>query len=223
VVARIISTPLGPMLAAASERGICLLEFVERRMLEKQLAVVERRIGTIEVGDAPVLAELAAQLDEYFGGERTTFDVPIDAPGTPFQERVWAELRRIPTGQTRSYAEVARAVGAPAAARAVARANGMNRVAIVIPCHRVIGTDGALTGYAGGLDRKERLLRLEGRTRSAVALGAHEEGGPDADERDEGDGDDRQVERQRIGRDVDRFGVDRVVDVTQQIDRVAHR
>lgn len=179
VVLRIISTPLGPMLAAASERGICLLEFVERRMLEKQLAVVERRIGTIEVGDAPVLAELAAQLDEYFCGERTTFDVPIDAPGTPFQERVWAELRRIPTGQTRSYAEVARAVGAPAAARAVARANGMNRVAIAIPCHRVIGTDGALTGYAGGLHRKERLLRLEGaldqrlrspRTKKAVPM-----------------------------------------------------
>jgi O-6-methylguanine DNA methyltransferase len=179
VVARIISTPLGPMLAAASERGICLLEFVERRMLEKQLAIVERRIGTIEVGDAPLLVELAAQLDEYFGGARTTFQVPIDAPGTPFLERVWAELRRIPTGQTRSYAEVARMVGAPTAARAVARANGMNRIAIVIPCHRVIGTDGALTGYAGGLVRKERLLRLEGsldqrlgsaRTKKAVPM-----------------------------------------------------
>ena len=162
VVAQIIPTPLGPMLAAASARGICLLEFVDRRMLEAQLATVERRTGKIGVGETPLLAELRAQLREYFRGERTSFDIPIDAPGTPFQERVWAELRRIPIGQTRSYGEMARVVGAPESARAVARANGMNRVAIVIPCHRVIGADGALTGYAGGLDRKERLLRLEG-------------------------------------------------------------
>lgn len=170
VVAQLVATPLGPMLAAASARGICLLEFVERRMLEKQLAIVERRTGKISVGETPLLAELRAQLGEYFRGERTSFDVRVDAPGTPFQERVWAELRRIPIGQTRSYAEIARTVGAPTGARAVARANGMNRVAIVIPCHRVIGADGALTGYAGGLDRKERLLRLEGalpRPRSA--------------------------------------------------------
>lgn len=162
VVAQIIPTPLGPMLAAASSRGICLLEFVERRMLETQLAIVERRIGPMRVGETPLLAQLRTELDEYFTGRRVAFDVPIEAPGTPFQERIWAELRRIPTGETRSYGELARIVGAPAGARAVARANGMNRVAIAIPCHRVIGADGSLAGYAGGLDRKAELLRLEG-------------------------------------------------------------
>jgi AraC family transcriptional regulator of adaptative response/methylated-DNA-[protein]-cysteine methyltransferase len=162
VIAQIIATPLGRMLAAASSRGICLLEFVERRMLETQLSTVERRIGPMQVGDTPLLAQLRRELDEYFTGRRTAFDVAIDAPGTPFQERVWSELRRIPSGETRSYGELARIVGAPTGARAVARANGMNRVAIAIPCHRVIGADGALTGYAGGLDRKQRLLVHEG-------------------------------------------------------------
>ncbi|MEO8510674.1 MAG: methylated-DNA--[protein]-cysteine S-methyltransferase [Chloroflexota bacterium] len=162
VVAQVIATPLGPMLAAASSRGICLLEFVERRMLETQLDIVERRIGKMVVGDTPLLAQLRTELGEYFTGDRSAFSVAIEAPGTPFQERVWSELRRIPTGETRSYGELAGIVGAPSGARAVARANGMNRVAIAIPCHRVIGADGALTGYAGGLDRKARLLRLEG-------------------------------------------------------------
>ena len=102
------------------------------------------------------------QLDEYFRAERREFTVPLHTPGTPFQNRVWAELQRIPIGTTTTYAAVARNIGQPTAVRAVARANGDNRIAIIIPCHRVIGSDGSLTGYGGGLSRKQQLLDLEG-------------------------------------------------------------
>jgi O-6-methylguanine DNA methyltransferase len=115
-----------------------------------------------ERGDSPVIDAVRAQLDEYFRGERREFTIPLHTPGTPFQNRVWTELQRIPIGTTTSYAGVARAIGQPTAVRAVARANGDNRVAIIIPCHRVIGSDGSLTGYGGGLWRKQRLLDLEG-------------------------------------------------------------
>lgn len=108
-----------------------------------------------------LFAEVRAQLDAYFAGHRTAFDVPLVLSGTPFQRRVWGALREIPYGTTISYGELARRVGQPSAARAVGLANGRNPVSVIVPCHRVIGTDGTLTGYGGGLDRKRRLLELE--------------------------------------------------------------
>ncbi|RCK69468.1 methylated-DNA--[protein]-cysteine S-methyltransferase [Desertihabitans brevis] len=116
------------------------------------------------VRDDAALAPARDQLAEYFAGERTVFDLPLAPQGSPFERRVWAELQQIPYGRTRSYGELARALGRPRAAQAVGAANGRNPVAIVIPCHRVVGADGALTGYAGGLERKRQLLELENPT-----------------------------------------------------------
>ncbi|MBI5364751.1 MAG: methylated-DNA--[protein]-cysteine S-methyltransferase [Planctomycetes bacterium] len=159
---RELGTPLGPMLAAASSKGVVLLEFVDRRAIETQVATLRRRMQLpIVPGTNAMLDQLARELEEYFGGKRAQFEVPLHAPGTPFQESVWKALRAIPPGETRSYADVARALGRPTATRAVARANGDNRLALLLPCHRVIGSDGALTGYAGGLWRKEWLLAHE--------------------------------------------------------------
>jgi AraC family transcriptional regulator of adaptative response/methylated-DNA-[protein]-cysteine methyltransferase len=155
-------SPLGPMFAAATERGLCLLEFTDLRMLETEFADLQRRLNTrIEYGSNACTRQVRRELDEYFGGERTTFDVALHAPGTDFQRQVWEALQTIAFGETASYAEQAARIGNPKAVRAVARANGMNRLAIVIPCHRVIGKDGSLTGYAGGLERKRWLLRHE--------------------------------------------------------------
>lgn len=157
-----ILTPLGPMLAGATEEAVCLLEFTDRRMLATQLSRLEGRLGcTFLPGRTELLQQLESEVAAYFGGELRKFESPVDTPGTPFQRRVWDVLREIPFGQVRSYAEQARAIGDPAAVRAVARANGDNRVAIVIPCHRVIGSDGSLIGYGGGLWRKKYLLDLE--------------------------------------------------------------
>lgn len=157
-----IESPLGPLIAAAVDEGLCLLEFTDRRMLEAQLTRLRRRIDRPALeGDHPHLAQLRRELADYFAGRRTRFDVPLYAPGSDFEQRVWQELQRIPCGETRSYVQLARAIGVPKAARAVGRANGMNRVAIVIPCHRVIRDDGTLGGYGGGKWRKERLLALE--------------------------------------------------------------
>jgi methylated-DNA-[protein]-cysteine S-methyltransferase len=113
-------------------------------------------------------ADVALQLDEYFAGERTTFDVPLRMQGGPFEREVWAELLQIPYGETASYGEIARRVGKPHASRAVGAANGRNPVAIIVPCHRVIGSDGTLTGYGGGLERKRALLDLESGIASLV-------------------------------------------------------
>lgn len=158
-----LTTPLGPMMTVTGADGLYLLEFTDRRGLERELADLTRRAsarivpGRTEHGEA-----VAAQLAEYFAGTRRAFEVPLRTPGSPFQRAVWDQLRRIPYGETRSYADQARALGRPSAVRAVARANGQNRLAIVIPCHRVIGSDGSLTGYAGGLTRKRWLLEHEG-------------------------------------------------------------
>jgi AraC family transcriptional regulator, regulatory protein of adaptative response / methylated-DNA-[protein]-cysteine methyltransferase len=161
VLTRIL-TPLGPMLAGASAQGICLLEFTDRRMLETQLATLKRRHKTgVLPGTSPFFALLDTQMREYFAGARRDFSVPLDVRGTPFQQAVWTELQRIPYAATRSYAEQAEAIGRRAAVRAVARANGDNRIAVIIPCHRVIGADGKLVGYGGGLWRKKYLLALE--------------------------------------------------------------
>jgi len=157
-----IPTPLGPMMAGATQEGICLLEFTDRRMLETQLARLKKRLDMETVpGQNPHFGKLASQLKEYFNGQRKSFDLPLVLPGTPFQQKVWEQLLTIPSGKTRSYAEQAVAIGNPKAVRAVARANGDNRLAIIVPCHRVIGSDGKLTGYGGGLWRKKWLLEHE--------------------------------------------------------------
>jgi AraC family transcriptional regulator of adaptative response/methylated-DNA-[protein]-cysteine methyltransferase len=157
-----IDTPIGPMIAGATESGVCLLEFTDRRMLEHQFDVLQRRFKTgIAPGTHRYLTQLEHELAEYFAGTRTSFDVPVHAPGSPFEERVWRALCGIPFGETRSYEDIARAVGSPRGVRAVGRANGLNRIAIVIPCHRVVNKSGELGGYGGGLWRKRRLLHLE--------------------------------------------------------------
>ncbi len=157
-----VLTPLGPMLLGATDQGVCLLEFIDRRMLETQLQRIARRFQCVFVpGTNDFGRQLEAELEAYFAGKLRNFETPLDTAGTPFQQRVWEALRRIPYGETRSYADQARAIGEPNAVRAVARANGDNRIAIVIPCHRVIGSDGKLTGYGGGLWRKRYLLELE--------------------------------------------------------------
>jgi len=159
-----IGTPIGAMIAAASETHLLLFEFPHRRMIDTQFERVRRALDCEPApGDPPVVAMLRSQLDEYFAGRRREFTVPLHTPGTPFQMRVWAELQRIPCGTTTTYARVAEAIGQPNAVRAVARANGDNRIAIIIPCHRVIGSNGELVGYGGGLSRKRKLLDLEGR------------------------------------------------------------
>jgi AraC family transcriptional regulator, regulatory protein of adaptative response / methylated-DNA-[protein]-cysteine methyltransferase len=157
-----VPTPLGPMLLGTTDAGVCLLEFTDRRMLETQLRRLATRLncvflpGTNEVGE-----RMEAELRSYFDGTSNEFRTPLVTPGSEFQQRVWAALRAIPFGTTRSYAEQARSIDVPTAVRAVARANGDNRIAIVIPCHRVVGSDGRLTGYGGGLWRKRWLLHHE--------------------------------------------------------------
>lgn len=162
IVTTLIPTPLGPMLAGATDDGICLAEYADRRMLPTQLATLRRRLGRpIVAGRHPHLDRLEAELGEYFAGTRRTFDVPIVAPGSTFQERTWAELRRLRSGTTVSYEELARRVGRPMAQRAVGTANGANRIAVVIPCHRVVRKSGETGNYGGGRWRKAWLLAHE--------------------------------------------------------------
>jgi len=157
-----ITTPLGPMLAAASDKGICLLEFTDRRMLERQLKKLKADLkAELLPGNSRYFDQLNQQLNEYFAGRRKEFDLPLVLTGTPFQKKVWKELQEIPYGTTRSYGEQAARLGQKEAVRAVAKANGDNKIAIIFPCHRVIGSDGKLVGYGGGLWRKQYLLNLE--------------------------------------------------------------
>jgi AraC family transcriptional regulator of adaptative response/methylated-DNA-[protein]-cysteine methyltransferase len=157
-----IETPIGPLLAGATDRGICLLEFVDRRMIETQILRLKKLLrATLVPGTSRHFDTMSDELERYFAGRLRRFETPLDTRGTPFQQKVWAALMTIPYGETRSYGEQARIIGEPAAVRAVARANGDNRIAIVIPCHRVVGADGSLTGYGGGLWRKRWLLDLE--------------------------------------------------------------
>lgn len=160
-VKRLLS-PLGPMFAAASDDGLCLLEFDDRKAMEQQLARLQRVLGAHFVaGEHPLFDLLEQQLAEYFNGELIQFKIPLHFAGTDFQKSAWRALLDIPYGETRSYAQQAVAIGKPSAVRAVARANGQNALAIIVPCHRVVGKDGKLTGYAGGLWRKQKLLALE--------------------------------------------------------------
>jgi len=157
-----IPTPLGLMLAIAGDDGIVVLDFVDRRGLERKLSELRRRLDCAVVpGAHPQLAAAARQLAEYFAGARTRFNLSLAPVGSPFEHEAWRYLQTIPPGETRSYARMAADLGRPGAARAAGRANGMNFISIVIPCHRVIGADGSLTGYGGGLGRKQWLLDHE--------------------------------------------------------------
>lgn len=157
-----LRSPLGPLVAGATAEGICLLEFTDRRMLETQFAAVRRLFAAPMVpGANEHLETLRSELASYFAGALQGFSVPLVHPGTPFQRRVWEQLLAVPYGETRSYEELAAALGQPKAVRAVGRANGLNRISLLIPCHRVIRKDGALGGYGGGLRRKQYLLDLE--------------------------------------------------------------
>ncbi|MCL7989062.1 methylated-DNA--[protein]-cysteine S-methyltransferase [Sphingobacterium sp. lm-10] len=164
-----IETPLGTMVACASSQGLCLLEFTDRRMLETELKSISRLLNaTIIQGHNPFFEQLEMELDEYFEGRRTEFSVPLHTPGTAFQNKVWTSLRAISYGSTKSYKAQAESIKNPESVRAVANANGMNRIAILIPCHRVIGSDGRLTGYGGGVWRKKYLLELEQKYRNEI-------------------------------------------------------
>ena len=147
----VISTPIGPVTLASTEKGLASVHFGNDVPPG----------GTI---DAEANRPFIEQLEEYFQGKRTEFDFPLDFAGTPFQVAVWHELLKIPYGETRSYGDIARNLGKPGASRAVGMANHENHIAIVIPCHRVVGQDGSLTGYAGGIHLKQKLLSLEGNT-----------------------------------------------------------
>jgi methylated-DNA-[protein]-cysteine S-methyltransferase len=149
-------SPVGALTLVAGARGLAAILWEDDRPGRVKLGVMEER------PDHPVLAEAEAQLREYFAGTRTRFDLSLDAEGTDFQKRVWAQLLAIPFGETRTYGEIARAIGSPNAVRAVGGANGRNPLSIVAPCHRVIGGNGTLTGFAGGLEAKRYLLALEG-------------------------------------------------------------
>jgi AraC family transcriptional regulator, regulatory protein of adaptative response / methylated-DNA-[protein]-cysteine methyltransferase len=157
-----IETPIGPMIAGAMEAGLCLLEFTDRRMLEAQFETLRSRFGMALIPtECPLFDRLRKELAEYFAGERKTFTVPLVMKGSEFQEKTWRGLLELPYGRTKSYAELARDIGADNASRAVGHANGLNRIAILVPCHRVITADGELGGYGGGLWRKKALLELE--------------------------------------------------------------
>lgn len=157
-----IETPLGTMLACAVKEGICLLEFTDRKMLETELKSLAKILkATIVQGENEHFIILESQLNEYFNGERQHFTIQIFSPGSDFQNQVWAALKEIPYGNVKSYKEQSVFINKPEAVRAVANANGSNRISILIPCHRVIGADGELTGYGGGLWRKKWLLELE--------------------------------------------------------------
>jgi AraC family transcriptional regulator of adaptative response/methylated-DNA-[protein]-cysteine methyltransferase len=157
-----IETPLGEMIAGATKEGICLLEFHDRKILPQEYNDLKRHLNTtIEDGENKHTKALKKQLKEYFKGSRKEFTLPLVTPGSAFQRAVWNELQNIPFGATRSYHEQSVKLGNPDSVRAVANSNGMNRIAILIPCHRVIGSDGRLVGYGGGLSRKKWLLDHE--------------------------------------------------------------
>lgn len=158
-----ITTPFGQLLAGASTKGICLLEFTDTQRLERQIPRMEKAFSCKVIdGNSPFFEILEEQLNTYFVGTLKDFNaVPLDIRGTDFQVKTWKALIAIPYGETRSYQQQAEAIKNPKAVRAVANANRSNRISIIIPCHRVIGKNGTMTGYGGGIWRKEFLLALE--------------------------------------------------------------
>ncbi|MCC5022403.1 MAG: methylated-DNA--[protein]-cysteine S-methyltransferase [Candidatus Synoicihabitans palmerolidicus] len=158
------TTPLGRMLAVADDAGLHILDFVDRRGLERKLITLRERLKvTVVPGNHPTLSAAASQMGEYFAGTRRHFDLPLATTGSAFEQSAWQHLQTIPPGTTQSYGQQAVALGRPGASRAVGRANGMNYISIIIPCHRVIAANGKLTGYGGGLWRKQWLLDHERR------------------------------------------------------------
>ena len=158
-----IDTPLGSMVAVADDAALYLLEFENRVALTGELRRLERDSGLIGLGSNTVLKRLVAELEDYFAGKSAAFQLPTVQHGTVFEEAVWQALKQIPSGQTRSYGEIAEVLGQPEKSREVGRANGANKISIIVPCHRVIGSDGSLVGYGGGLWRKKWLLDHERR------------------------------------------------------------
>lgn len=155
-----IATPLGDMIAVSSRSHLHLLEFIDRKALPAELCRLARQDG-IGIGLWPPSEQAGAELAAYFDARSSRFDTPLAQAGSPFSQQVWQALREIPVGEVRSYSQIAEAIGRPGAARAVARANGANQIALMVPCHRVLGADGSLTGYGGGLWRKQRLIEIE--------------------------------------------------------------
>lgn len=163
IMYRDLESPIGPLVAGATSKGCCFLEFKDRWDLARTRDRVRKQY-TLDMisGTNGFLDQLEAELGRYFSGELQEFSIPLDLKGTPFQLAVWEQLRNIPYGKTKSYGDIAALVESPLAVRAVGRANGDNPLAIVVPCHRIIRSDGKLGGYGGGIWRKKRLLTLEG-------------------------------------------------------------
>ncbi|MCP4590505.1 MAG: methylated-DNA--[protein]-cysteine S-methyltransferase [bacterium] len=164
IVTQIVESPVGPIQLGATSQGICLLEFADRRSLSTEIGQLTRAVGPVLPGKSPHLTQMADELAGYFAGNLTEFTTPLHiARGTPFQRRVWERLIQVPFGETMSYGQLAKAINQPGAQRPVGSANGANCIAIVIPCHRIVQSDGQLRGYGGGLWRKRFLLDLEAR------------------------------------------------------------
>lgn len=161
---RIYASPLGELTLVASENGLRELTWPDRS--SGRAPAEGPLIGDEPAQVAAVFDDVVSQLDEYFAGERLDFDLPLDPVGTEFQLRAWDALRLIPYGETRTYGEQARRIGSPTAVRAVGAANGRNPISIIVPCHRVVGSDGSLTGFGGGLDAKRYLLDLEAKAQT---------------------------------------------------------
>ncbi len=160
-----ISTPLGPMIGISTHDHLYLLEFIDCLGLESEIENLQLHMRSpIALGTTAPLSSIQKELKQYFAGKLQVFQTPISLLGSPFQIRVWEELRKIPYGKTISYLELAIGIGQPSAARAVGNANGSNQLAIIIPCHRVIHANGKLGGYNGGITRKPKLLAIEGIT-----------------------------------------------------------
>jgi methylated-DNA-[protein]-cysteine S-methyltransferase len=158
-----LESPVGKLKLVASQQGIAAILWQNDRPTRVRLEEIA------EDSDHPILRRAITQLSEYFSGQRISFEIPLDPRGTSFQQEVWNALLAIPYGETRSYLDLARKLGNPNATRAVGAANGRNPISIIVPCHRVIGSNGKLTGFAGGIEIKERLLQLESGTKSLFA------------------------------------------------------
>ncbi|MCV2893632.1 bifunctional transcriptional activator/DNA repair enzyme AdaA [Lentibacter sp. XHP0401] len=157
-----VSTPLGDMITVSSRTHLHLLEFTDRKGLPRELAKLRALAkGSLGIGSTAPAEQIKSELAAYFAGTSARFETPLAYTGSPFAQSVWDTLRLIPAGTTKSYSDIAREIDRPTATRAVARANGANQIALVVPCHRVIGADGSLTGYGGGLWRKQKLLEIE--------------------------------------------------------------
>ena len=170
ILSRTIDTPIGSMVACSTDDALCYLDFADRPLMPRHIELIKKKFGGIIVpGINEILEHLNTELGEYFDKQRTRFTIPLAFPGTPFQVSVWNQLAMIPFGETRSYNDLANAIGKPNANRAVGHANSENPIAIILPCHRVIRSDGSLSGYGGGLWRKHFLLDLE-RTVSGQAM-----------------------------------------------------